>query len=89
LIATPLFGVRAEQGVLRLLALGVVLRLLLMQQSTSPGIDEAVVAAIAAEAEADPRSVWKRLAGGKVRGRVGVRIDRAIAAHLAKKEPQP
>jgi hypothetical protein len=88
-MAGPLFGVRAEQRLLRLLARGVVLRLLLMQQTTSPGIDEAVVAAIAAEAEADPRSVWKRLAGGKVRGRVGARIDRAIAAYLAKKDPQP
>ena len=60
-----------------------------MQQSATTGIDEATVAAIATDAEADPRSVWKRLAGGKVRGRVGARIDRAIAAHRAKKDPQP
>jgi hypothetical protein len=82
-----LFGVLAEQPVPRLRAFGAVLRLLLMQQSATLGIDEATVAGIAAEAEADPRSVWKRLAGGKVRGRVGVRIDRAIAAHIAKKGP--
>jgi hypothetical protein len=54
-------------------------------QSTFPsGTNENTVNEIAAEAEADPRSVWKRLAGGKVRGRVAARIDRAIAARVAR-----
>ena len=42
--------------------------------------DEQAIAEIAREAEADPRSVWKRLAGGEVRGRVQARIDRAIVS---------
>jgi hypothetical protein len=55
-----------------------------------PEWDEAAVAKIAAAAEADERSVWKRLAGGEVRGRVQVRIDRAIAearAQMAEANP--
>lgn len=36
---------------------------------------------IARRALADERTVWKRLAGGQVRGRVGERIDREIAAY--------
>jgi hypothetical protein len=44
---------------------------------------EETVAAIAAEADVDARSVWKRLAGGKIRGRAGARIDRVIAARFA------
>jgi hypothetical protein len=46
--------------------------------------DEKTVAAIAEAAEANERSVWKRLGGGKVRGRVQARIDRAIASVRAK-----
>jgi hypothetical protein len=56
--------------------------LLPMENTRIQGVDEATVVAIAAEAEADPRTVWKRLAGGRVRGRVAARIDRAIAARL-------
>lgn len=49
-----------------------------------PVFDEKTVAKIAAAAEADERSVWKRLAGGEVRGRVQARIDRAIAEARAQ-----
>lgn len=35
---------------------------------------------IADEANASTHSVWKRLAGAEVRGKVAVRIDAAIAA---------
>ncbi len=49
-----------------------------------PVFDERTVARIAAVAEADERSVWKRLAGGEVRGRVQARIDRAIAEARAQ-----
>jgi hypothetical protein len=49
-----------------------------------PQWDERTVATIAATAEADERSVWKRLAGGEVRGRVQARIDRAIAEARAQ-----
>ena len=42
-------------------------------------VDDETVARIAEAAEATPRSVWKRLAGGRIRGRVQARIDRAIA----------
>ena len=55
-----------------------------MDRTRTMTIDEDTVAAIAAEAEVDVRSVWKRLAGGKVRGRVGARIDRVIAARLGE-----
>jgi len=48
-----------------------------------PIFDEKTVQAIADAAEADARSVWKRLAGGEVRGRVAARIDREIASRLA------
>jgi hypothetical protein len=53
-----------------------------MDSTRTSTIDEETVAAIAAEAEVDARSVWKRLAGGKVRGRAGARIDRVIAERL-------
>ena len=46
-----------------------------------PVFDEQAVGEIADRAEANPRTVWKRLAGGKVRGRVALRIDREIAAY--------
>jgi hypothetical protein len=42
-------------------------------------VDDETVARIAEASEATPRSVWKRLAGGRIRGRVQARIDRAIA----------
>jgi hypothetical protein len=45
--------------------------------------DEEIVNKIAQRAEANPRSVWKRLAGGTVRGRVQARIDREIASARA------
>jgi len=40
------------------------------------------VETLAREADVDPRTVVRRLAGLPVRGRVGVRVDRAIAARL-------
>ena len=46
-------------------------------------LNERTVAKIADAAEASERSVWKRLAGGRVRGLVQGRIDRAIAAARA------
>jgi hypothetical protein len=52
--------------------------------NAGPGFDDKTVARIAAAAEADERSVWKRLAGGVVRGRVQARIDRAIAEARAQ-----
>jgi hypothetical protein len=45
-------------------------------------LDDKTIARIADVAEASERSVWKRLAGGRVRGRVQGRIDRAIASVL-------
>jgi hypothetical protein len=45
-------------------------------------LDDKTIAKIADLAEASDRSVWKRLAGGRIRGRVQGRIDRAIAAVL-------
>lgn len=41
-------------------------------------LDDAAVARLAERAAADPRSVLRRLAGLRVRGRVGARIDAAI-----------
>jgi hypothetical protein len=59
-----------------------------MDKTRALTVDEETVAAIAAEAEVDARSVWKRLAGGKVRGRAGARIDRVIAARFAERIPE-
>jgi hypothetical protein len=44
-------------------------------------IDTATVRRLAVEAEADPRSVERRLRGALVRGMAGHRIDRVLAAH--------
>ncbi len=52
-------------------------------------IDDTVVAALAEEADADPRSVVRRLAGLKVRGRAGRRIDAAIAKRLQPEAHAP
>jgi hypothetical protein len=46
-------------------------------------LDDKTIAKIADVAEASDRSVWKRLAGGRIRGRVQGRIDRAIASVLS------
>ena len=46
--------------------------------------DDDAVREIAEQAGADERSVWKRLAGGIVRGRVAKRIDAAISLYLSK-----
>jgi len=42
---------------------------------------ERTVAAVADEADADVRSVWKRLAGGRLRPKTERRVDRALASH--------
>ena len=42
---------------------------------------------IADEAHASAQSVWKRLAGGAVKGKVSGRIDQAIAAWRARVSP--
>jgi hypothetical protein len=45
--------------------------------------DDDLIDQIAEDAFADPRSVWKRLAGGRLRGRsLEARVDRAIAARM-------
>jgi hypothetical protein len=46
-------------------------------------ITDAVVDAIAEDADVDQRSVLRRLAGLPVRGRSGRRIDRAVARAMA------
>jgi hypothetical protein len=45
-------------------------------------IDDAFVDRVSREADADRRSVTRRLAGLPVKGRAGRRIDAAIAAAL-------
>ena len=50
-------------------------------------IDDALVAAIAAEADADDRTVVRRLAGLPVRGRPGRRVDAALAKRGLLREP--
>jgi hypothetical protein len=47
--------------------------------TTPPVVTEDVVQEIADEASVDIRSVWKRLAGGKLRTKAQARIDQAIA----------
>ncbi len=51
-------------------------------------LTDAIVNLIAARADVDPRTVVRRLAHLPVRGRVGVRVDRAIAAVLGSHEPK-
>jgi len=41
-------------------------------------IDDALIDAVAAEADADPRSVVRRIAGLDVKGRAGRRIDTVL-----------
>jgi hypothetical protein len=43
-------------------------------------VTDDVIREVAEEAQADPRSVVRRLAGLRVRGRVGKRIDLVLAA---------
>jgi hypothetical protein len=50
-------------------------------------IEEGAVREIAARADADERTVWKRIAGGDVRGRVARRIDAAITAWRTENSP--
>ena len=50
-------------------------------------IDDETVATIARDADTDPRSVVRRLAGLPVRGRAGRRIDDAIARRTAGTAP--
>ena len=45
----------------------------------APSIDNETVETIARDADADPRSVVRRLAGLPVKGRPGRRIDDALA----------
>lgn len=47
-------------------------------------VDDRIVEIIASKADVDERSVIRRLAGLPVRGRVGNRIDRAIADVLGE-----
>lgn len=49
-------------------------------------IGDQIVREIADAASVDPRSVWKRLAGGTLRRRAQERIDREIAARLGDEE---
>ncbi len=50
-------------------------------------MDDDVVDVIAKRADADRRSVIRRLAGLPVRGRAGARIERAIADVLGTRIP--
>ena len=50
-----------------------------MHDAPRTDITDDTVALIAARADVDPRTVVRRLAHLPVRGRVGVRVDRAIA----------
>lgn len=54
------------------------------EQEREPTDDD--VRHIADEAHASVQSVWKRLAGGAVKGKVSGRIDRAIAAWRGRVE---
>jgi hypothetical protein len=51
-------------------------------QHQAPRIDDRTVGQIAAKADCDNRTVIRKLAGLPVRGRVGVRVDCAIAEVL-------
>jgi hypothetical protein len=51
-------------------------------QHEAPRISKQTVEQIAAKADCDERSVIRKLAGLPVRGRVGARVDRAIAEVL-------
>jgi hypothetical protein len=51
-----------------------------VKQHETPPVDDALVAAVARDADVDERSVIRRLAGLPVRGRAGRRIDRALQA---------
>jgi hypothetical protein len=53
----------------------------------APRIDDAAVALLAEQLEVDKRTIVRRLAGLPVRGRVGARIDRALAEHLTPPRP--
>ena len=46
----------------------------------APRVDDDLVGKLAEEADTDPRSVVRRIAGLPVKGRVGARIDRVLAA---------
>lgn len=62
---------------------------------SAPKTTDEIVAAVALAADVDPRSVWKALGGGVVRGRAGLRIARELAriqptdkeADSAEREP--
>ena len=54
-----------------------------MKQDAS-GIDDELIERIARDADADPRSVVRRLAGLPVRGRAGRRIDGVISKAVAR-----
>jgi len=47
-------------------------------------IDAIAIAEVAAAAQADVRSVLKRIRGEPVRGRVGARIDRELATQRSR-----
>lgn len=53
----------------------------------TPRLTDQDVAALAAEASADPRSVIRALAGLPVRGLAGTRIREALARHRATPTP--
>jgi hypothetical protein len=53
-------------------------------QAQKPWLDDAFVQEVARKADADPRSVVRRLAGLQVRGRSGKRIDAAVESMRPK-----
>jgi hypothetical protein len=54
-----------------------------MKQRNLCPIDDTVVADLAREADVDERTVIRRLAGLRVRGRAGRRVDRVLQARMA------
>ncbi len=54
--------------------------LVLMPNPSTIQLTDQTISTIAAEADTDPRSVLRRLAGLPVKGRAGARVARVIAA---------
>lgn len=53
-----------------------------MTHEATPAIPDSLVEKIAKDAGADERSVWKRLAGGRLRRLTERRVDESIAKFL-------
>lgn len=51
-----------------------------MHTADGKPVDRPTLLRLAAEADADPRSIARRLRGGRIRGRAGERIEQALVA---------